>query len=130
MSNLYSLPKAKRPSAICFWRRTIARASSPTSSSIVRAGPDGERELLVARRGVPSPPQYGGAAVTNICKTPIGSVVPQLNAKKGWHFEAPRSRSVFSILTQSYLALEFQKYIEPGERRWLGGRVSGFGFSQ
>jgi putative SOS response-associated peptidase YedK len=33
---------------------------------IVRAGVDGERELVTARWGMPGPPQYGGAPVTNI----------------------------------------------------------------
>jgi putative SOS response-associated peptidase YedK len=33
---------------------------------IARTGPDGERELVMARWGMPGPPQYGGAPVTNI----------------------------------------------------------------
>lgn len=33
---------------------------------IVRVGPDDERELVMARWGMPGPPQYGGAPVTNI----------------------------------------------------------------
>ncbi len=33
---------------------------------IVRTGADGERELAMARWGMPSPPQFGGAPVTNI----------------------------------------------------------------
>ena len=33
---------------------------------IVRVGPDGERELVMARWGMPGPPQYGGQPVTNI----------------------------------------------------------------
>jgi putative SOS response-associated peptidase YedK len=33
---------------------------------IVRTGADGERELVMARWGMPGPPQYGGAPVTNI----------------------------------------------------------------
>jgi hypothetical protein len=32
----------------------------------LRAGADGERELVMARWGMPGPPQYGGAPVTNI----------------------------------------------------------------
>ena len=33
---------------------------------IVRSGADGERELVMARWGMPGPPQYGGQPVTNI----------------------------------------------------------------
>ena len=33
---------------------------------IVRTGSDGEREIVMARWGMPGPPQYGGAPVTNI----------------------------------------------------------------
>jgi putative SOS response-associated peptidase YedK len=33
---------------------------------IIRVGDDGERELVAARWGMPGPPQYGGAPVTNI----------------------------------------------------------------
>jgi len=33
---------------------------------IVRTGSDGERELVMARWGMPGPPQYGGAPVTKI----------------------------------------------------------------
>jgi putative SOS response-associated peptidase YedK len=33
---------------------------------IVRTGADGERELAMARWGMPGPAQYGGAPVTNI----------------------------------------------------------------
>ncbi len=35
---------------------------------IVRRGPDGERELVTARWGMPGPPQFGGQPVTNIRK--------------------------------------------------------------
>ena len=33
---------------------------------IVRVTPDGERELVMARWGMPGPPQFGGQTVTNI----------------------------------------------------------------
>jgi putative SOS response-associated peptidase YedK len=33
---------------------------------IVRNGADGERELAMARWGMPGPPQFGGAPITNI----------------------------------------------------------------
>jgi hypothetical protein len=32
---------------------------------IVRVGPEDERELVMAR-GMPGPPQFGGAPITNI----------------------------------------------------------------
>jgi putative SOS response-associated peptidase YedK len=37
------------------------------AAPIVRSGADGERELVVARWGMPGPPQFGGRPVTNIC---------------------------------------------------------------
>ena len=36
---------------------------------IVRNAPDGVRELLLAQWGMPEPPQFGGAPVTNIRNT-------------------------------------------------------------
>jgi putative SOS response-associated peptidase YedK len=36
---------------------------------IVRNGPDGVRELMLARWGMPGPPQFGGAPITNIRNT-------------------------------------------------------------
>jgi hypothetical protein len=36
------------------------------TAPIVRRGPDGERELVMARWGMPGPPQFGGAPITNI----------------------------------------------------------------
>jgi putative SOS response-associated peptidase YedK len=36
---------------------------------IVRNGPDGVRELAMARWGMPGPPQFGGAPITNIRNT-------------------------------------------------------------
>ncbi len=33
---------------------------------IIRVGPDGEREIVMARWGMPGPPQFGGAPITNI----------------------------------------------------------------
>ena len=33
---------------------------------IVRVRADGERELVMARWGMPGPPQFGGALITNI----------------------------------------------------------------
>ena len=36
---------------------------------IVRTGGDGERELVMARWGMPGPPQFGGHPITNIRNT-------------------------------------------------------------
>jgi putative SOS response-associated peptidase YedK len=36
---------------------------------IVRTGADGVRELVMARWGMPGPPQFGGAPITNIRNT-------------------------------------------------------------
>jgi hypothetical protein len=72
--NLYSLTKGQ--AVIQDWfrarhdRGAICRcfpASSLTQMApIVRVGADGERELVMARWGMPGPPEYGGAPVTNI----------------------------------------------------------------
>jgi putative SOS response-associated peptidase YedK len=74
MCNLYSVTKGQ--SAI----RDLFRASRDRvgnlpllpaifpdqMASVVRVGADGERELVMARWGMPGPPQYGGQPVTNI----------------------------------------------------------------
>src|SRR6202020_1257115 len=36
---------------------------------VVRNAPDGVRELMLARWGMPGPPQFGGAPITNIRNT-------------------------------------------------------------
>jgi putative SOS response-associated peptidase YedK len=36
---------------------------------VVRNAPDGMRELMMARWGMPGPPQFGGAPITNIRNT-------------------------------------------------------------
>jgi putative SOS response-associated peptidase YedK len=74
MCNLYSLTKGQ--SAIRDWfRARHDRTGNPPLfpgifpdqlAPIVRTGSDGERELVMARWGMPGPPQYGGAPVTNI----------------------------------------------------------------
>ena len=44
-----------------------SRGSSLTKwLPIVRNGADGERELVITRWGMPGPPQFGGAPITNI----------------------------------------------------------------
>ncbi len=74
MCNLYSITKG--PQAI----REFARAMRDTTGNrpplpgvfpdqmapIVRAGPDGVRAPVMARWGMPGPPQLGGQPVTNI----------------------------------------------------------------
>jgi putative SOS response-associated peptidase YedK len=74
MCNLYSITKG--PQAI----RDFARAMRDTTGNlpplpgvfpddfapIVRTAEDGARELVMARWGMPGPPQYGGQPVTNI----------------------------------------------------------------
>ena len=74
MCNLYSITKG--PQAI----RDFARAMRDRTGNlpplpgvfpdyfapIVRNAPDGERELVMARWGMPGPPQFGGQPVTNI----------------------------------------------------------------
>ncbi len=74
MCNLYSVTKGQ--SAI----RDLFRAANDRAGNlpplpaifpdqhapIVRVAADGERELVVARWGMPGPPQFGGQPVTNI----------------------------------------------------------------
>jgi putative SOS response-associated peptidase YedK len=74
MCNLYSLTKGQ--AAI----RDLFRACSDHTGNlplfpgifpdqmapIVRRGADGERELVMARWGMPGPPQFGGQPITNI----------------------------------------------------------------
>src|SRR6516165_9736866 len=73
MCNLYSLTKGQ--AAIRDWFRTrhdrtgnlplLPGIFPDQMAPIVRAA-EGERELVMARWGMPGPPQYGGAPVTNI----------------------------------------------------------------
>jgi hypothetical protein len=74
MCNLYSLTKGQ--AAIREWFRAqhdrtgnlpLFPGIFPDQlAPIVRNGADGERELLLARWGMPGPPQYGSAPGTNI----------------------------------------------------------------
>ena len=64
-------PRARRRSGIGFAPEMTEPAichCSPGSqmAPIVRVGLDGDRELVMARWGMPGPPQYGGQPVTNI----------------------------------------------------------------
>ena len=74
MCNLYSLTKGQ--AAIRDWFRAkhdrtgnlpLFPGIFPDQfAPIVRNGADGERELVMARWGMPGPPQFGGQPVTNI----------------------------------------------------------------
>jgi putative SOS response-associated peptidase YedK len=74
MCNLYSLTKGQ--AAIRNWFRAkhdrtgnlpLFPGIFPDQlAPIVRTGSDRERELVMARWGMPGPPQYGAAPVTNI----------------------------------------------------------------
>jgi hypothetical protein len=55
---------------------------------IVRNSADGERELVMARWGMPGPPQFGGQAVTNIRNT-LASRIRSLLAGRSWPCSAP-----------------------------------------
>src|SRR6478752_5068135 len=73
MCNLYSLTKGQ--AAIRDWFRASNERTGnlplfpgifpDQMAPIVRNGADGERELVVARWGMPGPPQFGGAPITN-----------------------------------------------------------------
>ena len=74
MCNLYSLTKGQTAIRDWFRVRHDRTGNLPLfpgvfpdqMAPIVRTGGDGERELVMARWGMPGPPQYGGAPVTNI----------------------------------------------------------------
>jgi putative SOS response-associated peptidase YedK len=74
MCNLYSETKGQAAIRALF-RTTHDRTGNLPAfpgifpdqmAPIVRTSIDGERELVMARWGMPGPPQYGGAPVTNI----------------------------------------------------------------
>ncbi len=74
MCNLYSVTKDKRAIQDLFAVRHDRADNLPPLPAIfpdqmapfVRVREDGERELLLARWGMPGPPQFGGQPVTNI----------------------------------------------------------------
>jgi putative SOS response-associated peptidase YedK len=77
MCNLYSITKGQA-AIIAFARamRDLTGNLPPMpgvfpdyAAPIVRNGPDGVRELMLARWGMPGPPQFGGAPITNIRNT-------------------------------------------------------------
>ncbi len=74
MCNLYSLTKGQSAIRDLFAAKHDRTGNLPLFPSIypdqlapiVRPGIDGERELVMARWGMPGPPQFGGQPVTNI----------------------------------------------------------------
>lgn len=77
MCNLYSITKGQA-AIIAFTRamRDMTGNLPPLPgifpdylAPIVRNAPDGVRELAMARWGMPGPPAFGGAPITNICNT-------------------------------------------------------------
>jgi putative SOS response-associated peptidase YedK len=74
MCNLYSLTKGQAAIRDLFRALQDRTGNLPLfpgifpdqMAPIVRTGVDSERELVTARWGMPGPPQYGGAPVTNI----------------------------------------------------------------
>jgi putative SOS response-associated peptidase YedK len=73
MCNLYSVAKGQSAIAISFDSETMITPAIcrfpgifPDFAPIVRTGEGGDRELVMARWGMPGPPQNGGAPVTNI----------------------------------------------------------------
>jgi putative SOS response-associated peptidase YedK len=75
MCNLYSITKGQ--AAIIAFARAMRTGNLPPmpgvfpdyAAPIVRNGPNGVRELMLARWGMPGPPQFGGAPITNIRNT-------------------------------------------------------------
>jgi putative SOS response-associated peptidase YedK len=77
MCNLYSITKGQA-AIIAFVRAMRDKTGnlppmpgvfSDYPAPIVRNAPDGVRELMLARWGMPGPPQFGGAPITNIRNT-------------------------------------------------------------
>src|SRR5271166_3973061 len=74
MCNLYSLTKGQPAIRDLFRAKHDGAGNLPLFPSIfpdqlapiVRVGADGERELVMARWGMPGPLQFGGAPITNI----------------------------------------------------------------
>jgi SOS response associated peptidase (SRAP) len=74
MCNLYSLTKGQAAIRDWFRARHDRTGNLPLfpgifpdqMAPIVRNGADSERELFMARWGMPGPPQFGGAPITNI----------------------------------------------------------------
>jgi putative SOS response-associated peptidase YedK len=74
MCNLYSLTKGQAAIRDWFRANNDRTGNLPLfpgifpdqMAPIVRNGADGARELVMARWGMPGPPQFGGAPITNI----------------------------------------------------------------
>jgi len=74
MCNLYSVTKGRSGIRGLFAVKHDRAGNLPPmpaifpdqTAPIVRVGANGERELVMARWGMPGPPQFGGQPVTNI----------------------------------------------------------------
>jgi putative SOS response-associated peptidase YedK len=74
MCNLYSVTKGQQAIRDLFAVERDVAGNLPSlpaifpdqTAPVVRVGADGKRELLIARWGMPGPPQFGGQPVTNI----------------------------------------------------------------
>ncbi len=71
---------------------------------IVRVGTDGERELVMARWGMPGPPQFGGAPITNIRNRRPASVKLRV-----WATARKLSRWVGSNMTDPVITMLFHQ---------------------
>jgi putative SOS response-associated peptidase YedK len=77
MCNLYSITKGQAAigAFTCAMRDVTGNLPQMPGvfpdypAPIVRNAPDGVRELMLARWGMPGPPQFGGAPITNIRNT-------------------------------------------------------------
>jgi putative SOS response-associated peptidase YedK len=88
MCNLYSLTKGQ--AAIRDWFRAGRDRTGnlplfpgifpDQMAPIVRNGADGERGLVMARWGMPGPPQFGGAPIANIRN--VGSRIGPLRVRR------------------------------------------------
>ena len=108
MCNLYSQTKGQR--AIVELTRALRDTTGNLPplpgifpdyvAPIVRNAPDGQRELVMARWGMPGPPQFGGAPVTNIRNTKSphwrGWLKPAKRCVVPLAQTAPRSLSKYS----------------------------------
>jgi putative SOS response-associated peptidase YedK len=78
MCNLYGLTKGQAAIRDCFRAQHDRSGNMPLFlamfpdqlAPIIRRGPDGDRELVMARWGMPAPPQFGGP-ITNIATSRV-----------------------------------------------------------
>ena len=132
MCNLYSLTKGQ--AAVREWFRAgrdrtgnlplFPGVFPDQLAPIIRMGVDGQRELVMARWGMPGPPQYGGAPIANIrnvdgphwrgwlgCVVPATSFCEYLDTK-------PRKMPTWFALAEDRLLFAFAGLWTP----WHGVR--------